>query len=54
MIITPKDSDEDEMIEVNYGTKELITRIEFERRLRNGILPIVVDAGVYKVIKPKD
>lgn len=41
----------EEMIEVNYGTKELLTRKEFERRLRNGTLPISVDDGVYKVIK---
>jgi len=45
---TPEPED---TIEVNYGKKEIISRVEFERRLRLGLLPVSVEPGVYKVIK---
>ena len=51
MIITPNDDKPEEMIEVNYGRKEILSRTEFERRIRNGSLPINVDNGVYKVLR---
>lgn len=43
--------EQEDTIEVNYGKKELISRVEFERRLRLGLLPVSVEPGVYKVIK---
>lgn len=51
MIIIPDPEDKEEMIEVNYGKREIISRSEFEQRIKNGQLPINVDNGVYKVIK---
>jgi len=38
-------------IKVNYnGIREILTPFEFDRRLRLGLLPVIVTNGIYKEV----
>ena len=41
----------EEFVLVTYGKKELLTRVEFERRIREGELPIDPIDGTYETIR---